>query len=111
MLVTAVSDFLRSESDKVAWASEGRIFPNSLIELDAQLERQHLIARDEIEDTLGAKSAEQRGRALYRKCAETNLPLEGQGLPSHFIPGAFNCLADGRRIGWHPNYKKLFPPE
>jgi hypothetical protein len=111
MLVTAVSDFLRSEADKIMWADEGRILSNSLVELDAQLERQHILARDEIEDTLGAQNEMQRGRALYRKCAETNLPLEGNVLPSHFIPGAFNCLADMRRVGWHPNYKILFPAE
>jgi hypothetical protein len=111
MLVTAVSDFLRSEADKVTWADEGRILPDSLVELDAQLERQHVITREEIEDTLSAQTEKQRGRALYRKCTETYLPLEGQVLPSHFIAGAFNCLADSRRIGWHPNYRVLFPPE
>jgi hypothetical protein len=111
MLVTAVSDFLRSEADKIIRADRGLILPNSLDELDAQLERQHTITRDEIEDTLGTQSEEHRGRALYRKCAETNLPLEGQTLPSHFIAGAFNCLADSQKIGWHPQYKTLFPLE
>jgi hypothetical protein len=75
MLVTAVSDFLRSEGDKITWADEGLILPNSLVELDSQLERQHIIARDEIEDTLSTQSEKHRGRALYRKCAETNRPL------------------------------------
>jgi hypothetical protein len=111
MLVGAVSDYLRSESDKVDWADEGLILANSLDELDDQLERQHIISRDEIEDTMDSQSEEQRGRALYRKCAETELPLEGRVLPSHFIAGAYNCLADSRRLGWHPQYKSLFPVE
>lgn len=111
MLVTAVSDFLRSEADKTSWADEGRILRDSFVELDAALERHHTIARDEIEDTMSAHGEKQRGRVLYRKCAETSLPLEGHSLPSHFIAGAFNCLADGQRIGWHPNYKQLFPTE
>ena len=111
MLVGAVSDYLRSESDKVDWADEGLIVANSLDELDNQLERQHALSRDEIEDTMNSQSEEQRGRALYRKCAETELPLEGRVLPSHFIAGAYNCLADSLRLGWHPQYKTLFPVE
>ena len=111
MLVGAVSDYLRSESDKVDWADEGLIVANSLDELDNQLERQHALSRDEIEDTMNSQSEEQRGRALYRKCAETELPLEGRVLPSHFIAGAYNCLAYSLRLGWHPQYKTLFPVE
>ena len=111
MLVMAVSDYLRTESDKIDWADEGLIFADSLDELDGQLARQHTIARDEIEDTMSSLTEEQRGRALYRKCAETTLPLEGRALPSHFIPGEFNYLANDRRLGWHPLYQTLFPDE
>jgi hypothetical protein len=111
MLVTAVSDYLQTESDKVGWADEGRILASSLDELDGQLVRQHTILRDEIEDGMSSQAEEYRGRALYRKCAETKLPLEDYALPPHFIPGAFNCLADSRRLGWHPQYQTLFPVE
>jgi hypothetical protein len=75
---------------------------------DGQLERQHTIARDEVEDMMASVSEVQRGRALYRKCAATQLPLEGRTLPSHFIAGAYNSLADGLRVGWLPKYQNLF---
>lgn len=109
MLVTAVCDYLRSESDKVEWANDGIILADSLNELDAKLIRQHTILRDEIEDTGASQTEEQRGRALYRACTRTQLPLDGRDLPSHFISGVFNYLADLRKLGWHPQYKKLFP--
>jgi hypothetical protein len=108
LLVTAVSDFLRSEADKVDWADEGSIINESLEELDQQLERQHKLVRDEIEDTMSSDAESKRGRAVYRRCCATKLNLEGRELPSHFIPGAFNSLADCRRLGWHPNYETLF---
>jgi hypothetical protein len=111
MLVTAVSDFLRTTTDKVLWADEGIIVEESLDELDAQLVRQHKIIRDEVEDTLASNDEPARGRAVYRRCATTTLPLEGQALPSHFVAGAYNCLADARRLGWHPSYQTLFPEE
>lgn len=109
LLVTAVGDYLRAQSDKVDWADEGIIVADSLGELDEQLVRQHKVSRDEIEDTHAAHSEAQRGRALYRKCASTVLPLEGKSLPAHFIPGAFNCLSNDRKLGWHPNYQSMFP--
>jgi hypothetical protein len=111
MLVTAVSDFLRTTTDKVLWAEEGIIVEESLDDLDAQLVRQHKIIRDEIEDTQAANNEPARGRAVYRRCAATTLPLDGQALPTHFVAGAFNCLADARRLGWHPSYSILFPEE
>lgn len=111
MLVTAVSDYLRSTADKVQWADEGLIIEDSLNDLEAQLIRQHKIARDEIEDMQANVDEPGRGRALYRKCAATTLPLEGRTLPSHFIAGEFNDLADLRRLGWHPLYQTLFPLE
>jgi hypothetical protein len=110
-MVTAVSDYLRTTTDKVLWADEGVIVEESLDDLDAQLVRQHTIVRDEIEDTLARSDEPTRGRALYRKCAATELPLDGQALPGHFVAGAYNCLADARRLGWHPSYKTLFPEE
>jgi len=111
MLVTAVSDYLRTTTDKVLWADEGIIVEESLDDLDAQLVRQHKIIRDEIEDTQAANNEPARGRAIYRRCAATTLPLDGQALPTHFVAGAFNCLADARRLGWHPSYQSLFPEE
>jgi hypothetical protein len=110
-MVTAVSDYLRTTTDKVLWADEGVIVEESLDELDAQLVRQHKILRDEVEDTLASSDEPARGRALYRKCTATELPLDGQALPGHFVAGAYNCLADARRLGWHPSYQTLFPEE
>ncbi len=111
LLVTAVSDFLRAKADKVQWADEGRVLVDSFVDFDAQLIREHKIVRDEIEDVQAAIETAARGRALYRRCTGTVLPLEGQTLPSHFVAGAYNHLADSRHVGWHPQYVTLFPVE
>lgn len=109
LTVTAVSDFLRSQADKVDWANDGSIYEDSLTELDEQLVRHHTLLRDEIEDTMASAAEPARGRALYRRCAQTVLPLEGRAVPTHFIAGSYNGLADLRRLGWHPQYSSLFP--
>lgn len=108
LLVTAVSDWLRTTADKITWAAVGSIVSTSLDELDESLERHHTLVADEIADTLINASPQIIGRNIYRRCTDLQLPLEGRALPSHFIPGAFNCLADVARLGWHPEYKNLF---
>ena len=109
LLVTAVSDWLRTTADKVAWAAAGSIVEESLSELDTSLERHHTLVFDEIQDTRSTDSPQLRGRHVYRRCTDLKMPLEGRPLPSYFIPGTFNCLADIARIGWHPDHKTLFP--
>lgn len=111
LLVTAVSDFLRTRADKIKWADDGRVLADSFDGFDIQLVRQHKLFRDEIEDVDAANERKKRGRKLYRRCTGLDLPLDGQGLPSHFVSGAYNSLADTRQIGWHPEYATLFADE
>lgn len=106
---TAVSDFLRAHSDKVSWADEGEIVESSLEELDVSLLRHHGLAQDEIADVDQHLDPLARGRQLYRRCIALQTPLEGRALPSYFISGQFNWLADECRLGWHPDHKTMFP--
>jgi hypothetical protein len=111
LLTTAISDWLKATADKINWASEGQVFSGSFDEFDTALVRRHKLVRDEVEDTGGSKTAVQRGRDVYRKCSETDIPLEGNSVPDHFVAGSFNCLADSATLGWHPDYATLFPPD
>lgn len=110
MLTTAISDWLKATADKINWANEGMVFRDSFAEFDDSLVRRHTLVRDEVEDTLSAKSPQQRGREVYRRCSGTEMPLEGSVVPDHFVAGSYNCLADMSKLGWHPDYAALFPP-
>lgn len=109
MTATAVGDLLRTTSDKVVWAAEGEIVESSLEELDTALLRHHAIGFDEVSETCTELTPQQRGRQLYRKCLELTMKLEERELPTYFVPGEFNALSEDCRLGWHPNYKDLFP--
>lgn len=111
LVTTAVSDYLRTVADKVNWADVGSIVDSSLDELDESLLRNHRFTLDELADTNGSLKPQELGRNLYRRCAQLQMPLEGRALPSYFVAGEYNCLADDRRLGWHPDYLKLFPRE
>lgn len=109
LLASAISDFLRTTADKTKWAADGEILESSLDELDTALVRHHGLTRDEIEDVQADSTPEARGRNLYRRCAELQLPLDGRTVPSYFVGGEYNCLAENRRLGWHPQFETIFP--
>jgi hypothetical protein len=110
-VVRAVIDFLRSDADRTFWAADGRIVEESLHELNDGLDAHFQIVRDEIEDLMSSQDAETRGRQVYRRCVTHQAPLEGRSVPSYFIPGSFNMLANAVRIGWHPQYNDFFQGE
>ncbi|MCA3267061.1 MAG: hypothetical protein ING19_13445 [Azospirillum sp.] len=107
-VVRAVSDFLRSNADRVNWAASGHIVEANLDELNDSLERQFQIIRDEVEDINTHLDEDKRGRLVYGKCLAHQAQLAGNTLPAYFIPGTYNLLADMVRLGWHPKYKDLF---
>lgn len=111
MMMMAVSDYLRTTADKIDWADSGIVLEDSFVEFDTQLTREHAFVCEEIDDGEPGLSGAERGRKVYRLCRRTQMPLEGQNLPPYFIAGAFNCLAQDQRIGWHPDYLTLFPTE
>jgi hypothetical protein len=109
--VRAVSDFLRASADKSVWAEQGLVFAESLTEWDNLLIGRHGLISGEVADLHTDKDGAFRGRMAYRKCAQIEAPLEGRAVPSHFVHGSFNALADILRLGWHPDYQSLLEDE
>ncbi|MBY3330376.1 hypothetical protein HFN98_06900 [Rhizobium laguerreae] len=111
LIAGAVSDYMRTTADKVKWANDALVFEDSFTELDGQLVRRHMLVCEEIDILHPALAVNPRGQRVYLECAKTDMPLEGRALPSYFITGSFNCLAQIRRVGWHIDYLTLFPAE
>lgn len=107
----AVSDFLRASADKSVWAEAGLVFEGSFDDWDEDLLRHHSAVSGEIADIHGDKSDEVRGRLAYRRCSVLLPPLDGRVVPSHFVHGSFNALADEKRLGWHPQFETLLASE
>lgn len=107
LMIGAVAACLRSTADRVQWAEAGDIVKSSLDDFDQGLERKFALLRDQTEDLHSSKDEKTRGRLVYRQCSLVELPLESRSVPSYFVEGAYNILADDVRIGWHPTYKTL----
>ncbi|WP_372088439.1 hypothetical protein P7L79_05200 (plasmid) [Tistrella mobilis] len=103
----AVSDYLRTSADKADWAERGEIFSGSLDSWDNDLIKKHGMAKGDVSDLHSEKSPVVQGRLIYRQCAQHSAPLEGRVVPSHFVHGCFNDLADRCRLGWHGDYLTL----
>ncbi|MCP3396178.1 ABC-three component system protein [Bradyrhizobium sp. CCGB20] len=108
--VRAVSDFLRSSSDKTRWAEAGLVFEGSLREFDDSLVWRHGLISTEVADLSPLNDSARQGRAIYRRCAQLQIPIDGRAVPEHFVHGCFNALADAKRLGWHPEYEALLGP-
>lgn len=103
----AVSDFLRSASDKTHWGVEGILLPHSLDDWDDTLVRRHKAVHESISTLHAHLDSTKLGTAIYAECRKLNLSLEAKSVPDHFTHGCLNDLADRRELGWHPDYAAL----
>ncbi|MET4325325.1 hypothetical protein ABIB80_001146 [Bradyrhizobium sp. i1.15.2] len=108
--VRAISDFLRASSDKSRWAEAGLVWEGSFSDFDDSLVRRHGLISGEIDDLFSFEEGAFRGRQIYRRCAQLQIPIDTRSVPEHFVHGSFNALADVREVGWHPDYKSLLGP-
>lgn len=106
-VVRAISDLLLSASDKTDWAERGLVVEESLTEFDERLLRTHGLQKLEIDDIHSGLSPGAQGRLLYKRCVSSEAHLDGREVPTHFVPGCFNELADRMQLGWHPDFSSL----
>jgi hypothetical protein len=103
----AASDFLRTRSEKTAWAEKGLINKESLTDYRDGLKRlwkaQKLVLSGAVNDDI------ERGKCLYGRCLNDaiNHRLLGRDVPSFFGSGSLQELANKPIIGWHPQYIEL----
>lgn len=103
----AASDFMRTSSDKTAWADQGFVFDGSFDDWEDSLMRRHAAIQSEVNDLFSDKTEIVQGRTVYNRCSVLEVPLDGRAVPGHFTHGAFNDLADRQKLGWHAEYKSL----
>ena len=63
------------------------IFEDSLDELDGTLVMRHGAIAGEVSDLNADKAADLRGRLVYHRCMQLDLPLDGRSVPGHFVHG------------------------
>ncbi|WP_256661693.1 ABC-three component system protein [Pseudomonas sp. F01002] len=103
--IRAVSDFLRASSEKTIWSANSIFLPDSLEELDVDLERQWANQSKMVRLKNASLSEEELGLLFYLESIERKHRMENKDLPAFFVAGSLHCLANQLVIGWHSNYK------
>lgn len=107
----AASDFLRTKSEKTAWAEKGLVNGNSFEEYHDGLKR--LWKNNKTLSSIVATDDISKGKYVYSQCLKDviNHRLLGSDVPSFFGSGSLQELAnepsDQPTIGWHPRYVDL----
>lgn len=105
--IEAINDYLMSSVDKTIWAKKGLVLYSSFDDYEEMLKRTW-----RNENKIGKlihsdKDDKVKGKLLYLKCIEKQIPLQGLQVPVYFTSGSFHTLSDKKNIGWHPDYEKL----
>lgn len=103
----AASDLLRTSGDKAKWAEAGFIYDHTFKDWEDSLLRRHEAFSGEVNDLHSDKPEVVQGRLVYGRCSVLEVPIGSRTIPSYFTHGAFNDLADRRKLGWHPEHKDL----
>lgn len=110
--ISAVKAFLRTSIDKTEWADRGLVTSISFNEYENSLIEKWNNSKKLIELENLVDNYENSGKKLYYTCLNSNLTkLQGKDLPSHFVKGEYNQLANKLLVGWHFKYKELLSNE
>ena len=111
IVLNAISAYLQTASDKTDWAEKGLVVNESILEFDRTLLQRYQLQKLEIDDLHESLEPVKQGRLLYRRCVTTNANLDGREVPTHFVPGCYNALAESLELGWHPCFASTLDPE
>jgi hypothetical protein len=103
--VRAVTDFIKSETDRVEWAARGDITDGAFDPFESSLVNAWRNYRRECDIVHLSRSDSDRGQLLYANCLRHSVKLEAREVPEYFCRGSFQKLADERTVGWHPDYQ------
>lgn len=107
----AISDYLMASVNRAEWAERDIVHESSFDDLIENLMRTWENKKSDIEILNAALPEKSRGKLLYNGCFNHSALLEGNPVPEHFIPGSFHALSDGKKLGWHPQWKNLLVSE
>lgn len=108
----AISDYHRAFSQKSKWLRDGLVNPTDIDDYDKKLiedwEKKFAI----LEDTIGITDEMQKteGKKFYETHyvnTHPNIHIRERFKEQYMITGSCQMLADQKKVGWHPNFKKI----
>jgi hypothetical protein len=110
-LRNAQRNFLKASAQRSKWLREARIDPAELDKYDNKLEERWQAQSAAIFDELRGECTDElmckSGRQILKWAETQETPLRGASA-QFLTSGSYHTLADRLKVGWHPNFKKLF---
>lgn len=103
----AVSDFLRSKTNKVLWGEKGLVCKEEFDEFSKTLFNKWELFNKKTNMSYSSSSELDRGQLLKMECMDVLLDLDGTEPPRFFVRGTYQEFANVKKIGWHPRYFDL----
>jgi hypothetical protein len=104
-------DFLKASAQRSKWLRETRIDPAELDKYDNTLHEhwttQSAIINDEMSSTSSDDDKRKCGRNLLAWAETQQTPIRG-ATAQFLTSGSYHTLSDQLRLGWHPDFLKLF---
>jgi hypothetical protein len=110
-LRNAQRDFLKASAQRSKWLRDARIDPAELTKYDEALEErwntQSTIMWDELSQACNEDDQCKSGRQVLGWAETQEVPLKGASA-QFLTSGSYHALADSLKVGWHPNFRKMF---
>ncbi len=111
----AMCDHYKAASERSKWIRERLLFVSEWDRYARWLVDDWRHHFNDMKEDLGDDPSENEerlnGRNLYRATRDRHLPIRDDCTHPTVMRGAYQMLADSRRMGWHPRWEELFPPE
>lgn len=105
----AIREYFRAYEQRSRWIREDLLLVGELDRYEERLIEEWQIFFERMKEDLGEKAAEEEkvraARALYQWVeSEANFPIRPRCTEPFVTRGSFHILADGLRVGWHPDF-------
>jgi hypothetical protein len=106
----AVRDYYRASSQRSRWARENLLLDGETQRYDAELiDRwsRHFEAQVAVSEGTNDSNKQAVGRNTFHWANQSCLPFRNR-TEMWITAGSYQLLADDLRVGWHPDFRKLF---
>ena len=107
-IIHAIEDKLRTQKEKLRVAEIGTVLESEWEDFDFDLTQEWERIKDKIANEAGSDDDPRRiGLGIYDEAMAMKANFAGAPVSQDYITkGEFHHLADGLKVGWHPDYKE-----
>lgn len=107
-ILFAIRDYYRAFQQRSRWIREDLILIGDLDKYERRLREEWELQFARIADEIGDDATEQMKREvaqkIYNWMEDSNYPIRSQVRERCITRGSFHILADGLKVGWHPEF-------